>query len=66
MTSIIGALPYTRTNGTTADANAVQANLAYIVARVNANVQTAIAAAVTGGGAMGVPVYSNGTSWYVG
>ena len=46
MTSIIGALPYTRTNGTTADANAVQANFAYIVSQVNANVQAAIAAAV--------------------
>ena len=44
--SIIGALPYTLTNGTTADANAVQANFTYIVSQVNANVQAAIAAAV--------------------
>lgn len=44
--SIIGALPYTLTNGTTADANAVQANFAYIVSQVNANVQATIATAV--------------------
>jgi len=42
MTALIGSLPYTLTNGTTADANAVQANFAYIVSQVNANVQAAI------------------------
>lgn len=46
MSSIIGSLPYTLTNGTTADANAVMANLNYIVSQVNANVQAAINAAV--------------------
>ena len=44
--SIISALPYTLTNGQTADANQVMANLNYIVSQVNANVQTAINAAV--------------------
>jgi hypothetical protein len=43
---IIGTLPVTLTNGTVADANAVMQNFNYIAAQVNANVQTAIAAAV--------------------
>ncbi len=46
MATIIGSLPYTLTNGTTADANAVMADLNFIVSQVNANVTTAIAAAV--------------------
>jgi len=34
---IIGSLPYTLTNGTTADAGQVMANYAYIISQVNAN-----------------------------
>jgi hypothetical protein len=44
--SLVGSLPYTLTNGTTADANQVQANLQYIADQVNANVAAAITAAV--------------------
>ena len=34
---IIGSLPYSLTNGTTADAGQVMANYAYIISQVNAN-----------------------------
>lgn len=44
---IVGVLPYTLTNGTTADANQVQGNLQYIVNQVNANVATAVTAAIS-------------------
>lgn len=39
--SIVGALPVTLTNGTTADASQVMANLNFIVNAVNANAQPA-------------------------
>lgn len=44
---IVGSLPYTLTNGTTADANQVMSNFNYIASQVNSNVATAISAAIS-------------------
>jgi len=46
--SIISALPYSFTNGTTADANQVNSDLAQIVANVNANAAALAGATFTG------------------
>lgn len=50
--TIINALPYNLTNGTTADASQVMADFNEIVNDVNTNVPTAIATAVSGAAAI--------------
>ena len=46
--TIVGALPYTLTNGVTADASRVMANYNYIVSQVNANAAPTTAPTITG------------------
>lgn len=67
--SIIGALPYTLTNGSTADATQVMANYNKIITDTNANAaKNGVNSDITALTALSTPITAaqGGTTWYVG
>lgn len=67
--AIIGALPYTLTNGSTADATQVMANYNKIITDTNANAaKNGVNSDITALTALSTPVTAaqGGTTWYVG